>query len=262
MVNVAIRDEVAVPCLRKVVEVADVTLPMEGGRRLQLDRPDRVVGPGVREGHLIDGTERQDCRAEDIAVCPYRVEVAVPPRVHHDVPKWVEDRLVVLVQQRVAVGIVGILEDIASVVEHDVQDHQQPEAVCFVHEIAQILTGAEARLNVQEILRRVAMIVVSRHKLRMLLVEGSGHLFEDRADPQGSYPHPLYIAKLSPQIPECAAAEFLPICQPGVYRNRIRISRELEQRRQATRDWVAVVIEVGVAMGTSSIGAGATLGPV
>ena len=177
-------------------------------------------------------------------------------------PKWVEDRLVVLVQQRVAVGIVGILEDIASVVEHDVQDHQQPEAVCFVHEIAQILTGAEARLNVQEILRRVAMIVVSRHKLRMLLVEGSGHLFEYRADPHRGCPQSLYVAKLAPQTAELAAAEVPPVRQPGGDGNRIRISRELEQRRQATRDWVAVVIEVGVAMGTSSIGAGATLGPV
>src|SRR5437667_5923690 len=106
------------------------------------------------------------------------------------------------------------------------------------------------------------MVVISCHKLCALLIEGSGHLFEDRADPHGSYPHPLYIAKLSPQIPECAAAEFLPICQPGVYRNRIRISREPEQRRQATRDPVAVVIEVGVAIDADSIGAGATLGPI
>ena len=131
-----------------MVPVLDPALPRERRGRLELSRPDGAIRVGVRMRRKIHRTERQRRLAARIAEPGGSILTAVPSRIH--------ERRPVSTTRLVAVGIVG--EDIPGVVQDDVEDDADPMIVRRLHERAQIVARAEARIDVEKILDAVAVI--------------------------------------------------------------------------------------------------------
>jgi hypothetical protein len=90
------------------------------------------------------------------------------------------------------------------VVDDYIQHHHHAPVVGGIHEIPQVLAGAETGIDVEEILDGVAVVGVQIHPL-----------LEGRIDPQAGDAQAFEVVELGEDAPQGAAGERQPRLHPG-----------------------------------------------
>ncbi len=228
LADVLQRFEVAFAELRLEIPVANFPLARERLGRLQVGRPDRGVGK-VRRG---DRTERQGRVARGVAITQDAVGRAVrlpAGFLAHDVAAGVAHVAPQLLRL--------VVEDIAGVVEDDVENDADAVVMRGLHDRHEIGPCAKAWIDVEKILDAIPVVGLLR-----------GHLLEDGADPDGGNPEAFEVADFRLEAAERAAGEPVAGIHPALPIDRGRSGvapvRGLQRRRRSGRDHRAAVVPV------------------
>lgn len=107
-----------------------------------------------------------------------------------------------------------VFEDVARVIDDDIEDDVEAARMRFIHELAQVSCGAKARIDLQQILEAVAVIrALQRHRV-----------LEHRGNPQRSRAEGFDVSETvadAPQGSPLKAAEFRVERQVGGWASRI-----------------------------------------
>src|SRR5262249_53802024 len=139
------------------------------------------------------------------------VRLAVPARI---VVRPARSRLL----GRVAIR--RVREDVAGVVGDNVEDDVDPMRMGGPDEVAELFSGSEMRIDVEEVLDAVAVVGRLERDLP-----------ENGADPQGSDAEPLEIAELAFQSFQRSTLPGVTDAEPRVVINPARILRRVNRRR-------------------------------
>jgi hypothetical protein len=80
---------------------------------------------------------------------------------------------------------IGVDPVVAGMIENDIEQNAYAALVCFRDQLNHVLTIAESRIDVEEVLDGVAVIAVK-----------VGALFEGRTNPKRGYAEPIKIVQL------------------------------------------------------------------
>ena len=224
VVDVFQGDEIAFEILGVVIPTVDPPLAGEVLSLLHFRRPHGIVRPGVAVTGRVDRAEGDIGFTEGVAPAGHRVGSAVPARVHGEVA--------VLVLGGIAIRVELIAEYVAAVIEDDVQDDADAVRMSGIHQVDEILAGAEVRVDIEEILDAVAMVGVGVR----------GHLLEHRADPDGRHTEALEVADLVLQSLQRATQPLVAGVGPGGPVRRVGVVGEAEWRRAAAGIQISRVI--------------------
>ena len=212
--------KIALQIFRVVVPVVDAPALGKALRRLQLARPDR----GFARARAIQRRKRQHRMSVRVVPASNRIGPAIPARIHAVIGR---------------ITVCGVRKYRPGVVQNHIQNHVDAVRMGSGDQLAQVFAAAETRLDVEKILRRVAVIGF-----------GVARLLEYRTDPQRGHAEAFQIADLGGCARERAAnkacARFAPVGGLLVIAERVGVIDRGEHRRATARRERAVVVAIAL----------------
>ncbi len=137
MMQVFQPEEVSVRKFGKEIEIVDMSLAGERLWGLELRRPNGSVGKGVGMGAEVDRRKGKRGTACCIAKPTDAERLPVPGRI-----------------------VLVVTEHIARMIQDDIENDADPHRMPIVHQASKVVSRAEVRIHIEEVLNTVAMVAV------------------------------------------------------------------------------------------------------